>query len=251
MRKIISYPMTAALLFLGGCSQVDKPSKAEESCDLCHATALSKSAVHGLHLTYPAMSTFPFDDKSDAARMKVVASDGDTTFRYKVDSAFKFSNSASIDRAAHYRQTGLLHAGIDCSDCHRGMDSKFTRNDDGNHRNGRRDASFNVEGLLGKHYNPDGVDTAHYLKSAPAMTIDGNTCSNIACHGAGRKGVEGVKWNASASVNDTLSCMTCHDTRAHKVGVGCDKCHYDVTLDGSSIHNFRKHLNDTINYGKY
>jgi hypothetical protein len=36
------------------------------------------------------------------------------------------------------------------------------------------------------------------------------------------------------------------------VGVACDKCHYDVTLDnGKTIHNFRKHLNDTINYGRY
>lgn len=251
MRKIITYPITAALLFLGGCSEVDQSSKAEESCDLCHATALSKSAVHRLHLTYPAMATFPFDDNTDAAKMKVVASDGDTTFEFKVDSAFKFSNSATLNRAAHYRQKGLLHAGIDCSDCHRGLDSRFTRNDDGSHRNGTRDASFDKEGLLAKHFQPNGVDTAHYLASAPAMTIAGNTCSNIACHGAGRKGVEGVKWMVSSSVNDTLSCMTCHNTKDHKVGVSCDKCHYDVTLDGSSIHNFRKHLNDTIEYGKY
>lgn len=251
MRKIFAYPMTAALLFLGACSQVDQPSRSEESCGLCHSAALSKSAVHRLHLTYPAMSTFPFDDKSDAAGMKIVASDGDSTYRYKVDSAFKFSNSARIDKDEHYRQTKLLHAGIDCSDCHRGLSPGFTRNDDGNHRNGKRDASFDAEGLLAKHYNPRGVDTAHYLASAPAMTIEGNTCSNIACHGGGRKGVEGVKWNATASVDDTLSCMSCHDTRSHKVGVSCDKCHYDVTLDGRSIQNFRKHLNDTINYGKY
>ncbi len=252
MRKMIAYPLTAALLVLGGCSKLDTPEKAEASCDMCHTTALNKSAVHRMHLSNTAMATFPFADTTLAARMTIVNGTSDTTFRYMVDTGFKFSNSATIDKATHYQQTRLLNDGIGCADCHKGLDPSFVRNSDPSHRNGVKDAAFSEDMLHDMHFNPTGKDTVHFNPSTPAMTFDGTGCNNIVCHGAGRKGVQNVVWNTSAKLTDTLSCMGCHNTTNHKVGVSCDKCHYDVTLDnGKTIHNFRKHLNDTINYGRY
>ena len=254
MRKMIAYPLTAALLILGGCSKMDTPDKPESSCDLCHTTPLNKLAVHRLHLSYPAMAKFPYMDLSDSANYAVVSGGADTTVKLMVDPAFKFSNSATIDNAKHYEQTRLLSEGIQCADCHRGLDSHFARNNDPNHHNGKEDPSFNPA-LLDKHYNASDTNhyIANYLDTAKAMSFDGTTtCNNIVCHGAGRKNLRGVVWNPSPKLTDTLSCMGCHNTTNHKVGVACDKCHYDVTLDyGKTIHNFRKHLNDTINYGRY
>ena len=250
MRKMIAFLLTAALLVLGGCSKLNPSAKAEVSCDMCHVTHLNKSAVHRMHLTNIAMSEFPIKDTSVAARMKVVSGTGDTTFKYMVDSTFKFSNSAAIDRAAHYKQTRLLNYGINCVDCHNGLDKDFVLNSDPDHRNGVKAPSFDEEMLRAMHYNS--TDTAHFKASVPAMTFNGTGCDNISCHGAGRKDILKIVWNTSAKLGDTLSCLGCHDTRQHKVGVTCEKCHYDVTLDnGKTIHNFRKHLNDTINYGRY
>ncbi len=250
MLKRIALSITATLLVLSGCSKLDTPEKAEESCDMCHATHLNKSAVHGLHLSRVAMATFPFLD-SAGLNMKVTAGTNDSTFKFMVDTGYKFSNSATIDRAIRYQQTTLLNDGLKCTDCHKGLDPTFVRNSDPAHRNGFKDASFDEDALLKKHYNAK--DTVHYTATALGpMKFDGVTCSNILCHGAGRKGVQNVTWNTSAKVGETFSCMSCHDTQKHKVGVDCNKCHYDVTLDnGKSIHNFRKHLNDTINYGRY
>ena len=250
MRKMIAYPFTAALLVLGGCSKIDTPDKPEPSCDLCHTTPLNQLAVHRLHLSYPAMAKFPFKDLSDSANYNVVSADSDTTVKIMIDTAFKFSNSATLDRATRYQQTRLQNEGIQCADCHRGVDGSFVRNSDPSHRNGRKDPSFNEAALLEKHYNAS--DTAHYSATAPSMSFDGVSCNNIVCHGAGRKDLQNVVWNPSPKLTDTLSCMGCHNTTNHKVGVACDKCHYDVTLDGGkTLHNFRKHFNDTINYGRY
>jgi predicted CxxxxCH...CXXCH cytochrome family protein len=134
-----------------------------------------------------------------------------------------------------------------------GMDTLYQRNSAPSHRNGIRDAAFDDALLREKHINPKGLDTVHFNKTPlSAMAYKGYSCDNIICHGAGRKGVQNVVWNKSASFSDTLSCMTCHNTKDHKVGVSCDKCHSDVTLDnGKTIHNFRKHLNDSINMGRY
>ena len=251
MRKTIAALIPPVLMLLTGCSEIDQPDVGQESCDLCHSTSLANQAVHRLHLSNPAMANFPYNGLTPPVSYPVISGDGDTTFKFKVDPAFKFSNSATIDRATHYQQTRLLNEGIQCADCHSGLDSLFARNNDPNHRNGRGDPSFDEAGILGRHYNAS--DTAHYSPSAPGrMSFDGTGCNNIACHGAGRNGVLNVVWNPSPRLTDTLSCMGCHDTKTHKVGVACDLCHYDVTLDnGKTIHNFRKHFNDTINYGRY
>lgn len=247
--KPFAFPMTAALLLLAGCSEVDKPAKPEESCDLCHSKPLGRTAAHAFHLAYPAMAAFPFPDESEAALMPVVATGSDTTTRYRVDSAFRFSNSATLDKATRYRQTGLLNHGIACTDCHAGLNGSLTRNDDYRHRDGGGSASFDEGSLRAAHYRAS--DTAHFGEYPGDMAYDGGSCSNIACHGAGRKGVQKVKWNLTSSFDDDKGCMTCHDTREHKVEVSCYTCHYDVTLDGKTIHNFRKHLNGAIDYGKY
>jgi predicted CxxxxCH...CXXCH cytochrome family protein len=258
--KLVS-PITAALLglgslgllgTLGGCSKLETPNKAENSCDLCHSAPLSKSAVHRIHLTTMSMATFPILDPV-AASIPIENGNNDSTFKYRVMPGYKFSNSASINQATHYQQTRLLNHPIKCAACHQGMDSLFVRNNAPNHRNGKKDAAFDEGYLREKYFNPKGNDTVHFDSSIPgSMSYDGTSCDNIICHGAGRKGVQQVVWNTSAKVTDTLSCMTCHNTKKHKEAVACDKCHYDVTLDnGKTIHNFRKHLNDSINYGRY
>lgn len=239
------------MLLLTGCSEIDHPDVGQESCDLCHNASLANQAVHRLHLSNLAMADFPYNGLTPPARYPVVSGNGDTTYEFKVDPAFKFSNSATIDKAKRTQQNRLLNTGVRCVDCHQGLDSLFARNKDSNHGNGKSDASFDEVGLQARYYKAS--DTAHFSRSAPGkMSFDGEGCSNIACHGAGRKGVVDVVWNSSPKLTDTLSCMQCHDTRKHKVGVACDKCHFDVTLDnGKTIHNFRKHSNDTINYGRF
>jgi predicted CxxxxCH...CXXCH cytochrome family protein len=247
MRMQLTQPLTCALLMLAACSRMDDTAKPAESCDLCHTAPLSRDAVHRMHLSVRAMADFPFADTSAAAKMGFVQSATDTTYRIKADPGFKFVSDSAKNQAMLDQQTRLLGYGIQCSDCHKGVDAGYVRNDDATHRNGKKDPSFNEDALLAKHY--DASDTAHYLASAPRMSFDGTNCSNIACHGAGRKSLKKVEWRTTAALSDTLSCMACHDTRNHNVGVSCEQCHLDVTLDGKTIHNFRKHLNDTISYG--
>ena len=251
MLKTFTYPLMAALLVLGGCTKMDAPNKDETSCDLCHNTPLSQTAVHRMHLSGPAMANFPFHNTDASANYKIRVDTTDSTGIYKVDTAFHFSRNATLDNAARYQQNRVLNYDIRCADCHRGLDSLLTRNDDVAHRNGKKNASFDQAGLTEKHYNPRGLDTAHYTATPPAaMTFDGTSCSNILCHGAGRKPLQNVTWNTTASINDTLSCMLCHKTEDHKKGVACSNCHLDVTQDGGrTIHNFRKHLDDSINFG--
>ncbi len=251
MRKSIAYPLTAALLVLGGCSKLDNPDKPDAmACDLCHTTPLDQFAVHRLHLSNLAMANFPYRNTSPDFNYPVDTSQGDSTYKVEVDTAFRFSQSATLDQAMRYQQNRLLNEGIQCVDCHRGLDGSLVQNNDPNHRNGREDADFDTVALLEKHY--DAVDTAHFLATAPSMSFDGTTCNNMVCHGAGRKSLQNVVWNTAPKLTDTMSCLGCHNTTNHKIGVSCDKCHYDVTLDGGqTIHNFRKHWNDTIYYGRY
>ena len=258
MLKTFTYPLMAALLVLVGCSKMDDnaPNNASVSCDLCHTTPLSQTAVHRIHLSNPAMANFPFHNTAASANYKIRVDTTDSTGIYKVDTAFHFSPTATVDNAARYQQNRVLNYNIRCADCHRGLNSLLTRNDDVTHRNGKKNASFDQEGLLAKHYNPRGLDTAHYTDTVPAaMTFDGTSCSNILCHGAGRKPLRNVTWNTTASINDTLSCTLCHNVPTtltpptHSYGLACINCHLDVTQDGGkTIHNFRKHLNDSINY---
>jgi predicted CxxxxCH...CXXCH cytochrome family protein len=247
MRMHLTQPLTCAFLMLAACSRMDDTAKPAESCDLCHTAPLSRDAVHRMHLSVRAMADFPFADTSAAARMGIVQSSTDTTYRVKADPGFKFSDNPAQNQAMLDKQTRLLGYGIQCADCHNGIGSGFVRNDDPNHRNGKKDASFNEDALLAKHY--DGSDTAHYLASAPRMSFDGTSCSNVLCHGSGRKTIKKVEWRTTAALSDTMSCTSCHDTREHNPGVSCEQCHQDVTLDGKTIHNFRKHLNDSISYG--
>jgi predicted CxxxxCH...CXXCH cytochrome family protein len=248
MRMHWTQPLMSALLLLAACSRIDDTAKPAESCDLCHTAPLSRDAVHRMHLSARAMADFPFADTSAAAKMGVVESATDSTFRIKADPNFKFVSNPAQNQVLLDKQTRLLGYGIQCSDCHKGIDAGFARNDDPNHRNGKKDASFDTDALLAKHYNAS--DTAHYLASAPGMSFDGTGCDNVLCHGAGRKPLKKVAWQTKAALTDTLSCLACHDTRNHNPGASCEKCHLDVTLDGGkTIHNFRKHLNDTISYG--
>ncbi len=251
MLKTFTYPLTTALLLLVGCSKMNDnvPNNAEVSCDLCHTTPLNQMAVHRLHLSNLAMANFPFKDMSAAANYKVDTASGvgDSTFRIRVNLAVKFSDSATNKYDTRYQQTRLLNEGIQCADCHRDLDPQFRWNNDPNHRKGGVADVFFNDSLLVKHYNAS--DTAHYLPSAPVMSFDGTSCSNIVCHGGGRKNLQNVVWKPSPKLTDTLTCMACHNTANHKVGVSCNNCHLDVTLDfGKTIHNFRKHFNDTINF---
>jgi predicted CxxxxCH...CXXCH cytochrome family protein len=246
MRMHWTQPMMCALLWLAACNKVDTPEKPGESCDLCHTAPLSRDAVHRMHMSARAMADFPFLDTSAAASMAVLESATDTTYRIKADPDFKFTGNAAKNQAMLDQQTRLLGYGIKCADCHKGISPGYVRNDSPNHRNGKKDPDFDVDGIMMKYCDP--ADTAHYLATMPTMSFEAANCSNVLCHGAGRKPLQKVVWQPAAALGDSLSCLACHDTRNHKTGVSCDQCHSDVTLDGKTIHNFRKHLNGTIDY---
>jgi len=104
---------------LAACSRIDDPAKPGESCDLCHTAPLSLNAVHRMHMSARAMADFPFADTSAAAKMGVVESATDSTFRIKADPGFKFVSDNAKNQVLLDQQTRLLGYGIQCSDCHK------------------------------------------------------------------------------------------------------------------------------------
>lgn len=209
----------AALLF-GGCTKVENPEVAEESCDLCHKDALSKQGVHKMHLSDLAMANFPFRDEAAAAYARSLR-----------DTSALPVPKAGKDSAEQARQNRLLAAGITCAACHEGVHDLATRVDNGSHINGVKGVDF------------DDALMAEKFKTDAKASMRESTCENIPCHGAGSKGADGVVWNTSAKATDTLNCNSCHNTAKHKTGVRCDLCHFDVTKTGKAIHDFRKHIN--------
>ena len=218
MRKTIAVTLPGMLLLLAGCSRVQNPDRAEESCDLCHTASLASGDVHRMHLSDLAMGNFPFRGDSAAAYARTLEDTGASTFDPALDSA---SN----------RQKRLQAYGIECADCHKGVNPSATRIRNGKHMNGSREADFDAAFLRAK-FGP-----------GPRPSMAGNTCENMPCHGGGKAGEEGVAWTPVVATTDSMDCNSCHNTQKHKTGVRCDLCHYQVSLDRKSIHDFRKHIN--------
>jgi predicted CxxxxCH...CXXCH cytochrome family protein len=223
MWKKIAITLPGLLLVLSGCNKVESTNSLnEESCDLCHQGTLSEQAVHRQHVSRLAMSNFP--SRSEAAN-DLVKADLDTAFRLAMD---------STDTVGRAKQVRLLGANLQCGECHQGVSHAGMKIDNDLHHNGKVDVVFDKAWLSEKFHTSD--KTVHKAQ----------TCDNIACHGAGFTGKEQVKWMTKATMGDTLSCNACHNVSNHKTGVRCDLCHFDVTHDGKTISNAKKHMNGVL-----
>ncbi|MGL1935963.1 MAG: hypothetical protein OCD01_13125 [Fibrobacterales bacterium] len=126
-----------------------------------------------------------------------------------------------------------------CGECHNGyrVDSLLATN-----------ALLHTNGVVNVEYN-----------SLPGMrnTMQGATCSNIACHGAAMSNNSGIVWNSNSNLGDTVGCQTCHSTgvglvTGHRGGNGaCFGCHSSVvegTVDAMTIKDYTKHINGQVDF---
>lgn len=189
---------------------------------------------HGVGFAHPDDALIPADQE----RFRTLLSGS-----HERHLKYRFNEVGNCE-ACHYNFTGN---GNGCSGCHM-IHGPFQ-----NHI----DQTINVTFDPGNSLFNEG--TGVYTGDTTAGTPYG-TCSGLYCHGNGTTVSTGVLNNYSAIAwgSGALTCSSCHgyppaytngtpkaNSHLPHDGYSCDKCHYSVTTNGSTIATSRYHVNRT------
>ncbi len=261
MNKIILCSVLVAGMF--GCSTLDEEGAAglsKDTCITCHAVP-SQSTLHlALKTDAPGfdcqachvglnVSDGKYAIASPAHMNGVVDSSYNTVWlnQKMVISSTNYESQTCSAIACHElpAATGIHHLtdtntyAYSCATCHEGYavgDSNYIHST--NHAND----------VVNVHYAP-------VWGAGSTQTMEGQTCSNIACHGAGKENASGIEWNSASTMDTETNCKSCHNTSPeigakHKGGIAnCSMCHSSVVTgpeDSLRITDFSKHINGQL-----
>lgn len=214
-------------MMIGACSKVDVGEVNNlKACEACHTQAINSFKIHRDHLSFATMkgSALLYDnhfrDTADTALQ---------TTRKLQDSLFKIDTLLA---------DSLTPNTYTCNTCHTGYEKTGNFVNPDLHMNGKLDISFTHTYF----------DSALKEIKGPG-TYNGDNCTMVACHTAGRIGKENVVWKDTVRLSQNLDCNGCHDATKHKLAgttqKRCGVCHKSA-VDKTKISNYRYHINGIL-----
>ncbi len=229
-----------------GCSHPDKStSPNDESCMLCHRADLQNSRIHDTHVNFQTKKINPFFKLADSA-----GENPDFNLDSILASLDSLPEDSAIDPVLLADTTRpAMYA---CNVCHMGYTSDGSKVSEKFHQNGKVSVIFDTL-FFDSVFRFDSVyqydstlDSTIVYRYIPDMKFEGQTCSNIPCHGTDREGLDDVEWNPHVSLDDEMDCMSCHDQSNHRNRIRCGNCHDVTTYDGTEVTNFYYHVNGYV-----